>query len=163
MKILLIEDNQNHIDAAIAQLVGHELTIRKSWKELMEFTPDSHGYPEFISKPEIHIEVMKGFDMVLTDINIPGILDSDKSEPEAPIGMAIILRTAEAGVKYIGAITDKGHHNDALTKAFDMWCYHQKPFQIGDSKIIIRDDFMKSGDKGRQKDWSRMYDFLTQV
>lgn len=162
MKILLIEDNQSHIDAAIAQLVGHELTIYKSWKEFMGFPEDLSGYPKLIRDYEMHIEVMKGYDMVLTDINIPGILDTDKSQPEAPIGLSIILRAAEAGVKYIGSITDKGHHGDALTKTFDMWCYHQKPFQIGDSKVMIKDDFIKWEGENRLKDWKKMCDFLTQ-
>lgn len=171
MKILVIEDNQLHIDAAIAQLGEHDLTIFKSWREIMGYSLERGcGFSsQLIGDHEKQRKLFCEYDMVLTDINIPGTLDSDGSEPEAPIGLAIIIRMAEFGIKYIGAITDKGHHSDALTKTFDMWASYKKPFVLGGSKIMIKDSFMTYSppkNEGEKivwfKDWKKMYDFLTQ-
>lgn len=163
MNILLIEDNPVHIEAAKQDLVDHNLTIYTSWKNLLSF----YYVPavltsDYIYKPEEHKKALLEYDMILTDINFPGMLDMDGSEPLAPLGLIMVIRAAEAGVKYIAAISDKNHHADAIAKGLDLWMAYNKPFQIGSSTIAILGDgkFMKGHYQDRVKDWAGVLKFL---
>ena len=66
MKILLIEDNPLHVQAAIDQLSGHEITVFNNWKQFSNFG-DFNGCPS----AEKLLKFFKEYDMVLTDINMP--------------------------------------------------------------------------------------------
>lgn len=136
MKVLLIEDSSVHVQAALNQLSEHEITVFKSWKEFSNFG-DFNGYPS----AEKLLKFFQEYDMVLTDINIPGVLDNDCSEPEAPIGLVIVLSAIQSGVKYIGALTDANHHCDAISKTFCIW-NAPEPFQVGFSKVKIVEGFV---------------------
>ena len=150
MKILVIEDNKVHIDAATKQLTGHEITVVKSWKDML-------GLSDFILSREEHIKFFKGHDMVFTDINISGISDYNgetlnrdlKAYP--PMGLWVILRAIEFEIKYIASLTDSNHHTDALTKSLNNFGANQ-PFYIGKSKVILSAVY--------PKDWKKMFDYM---
>ena len=115
LKILVIEDGQENIDGAKEQLAEHEVTIMKSFTEFFNAYSCYTG-----RKSRDNQELLKklaGFDCVLTDINLPSPHDRE-GVVEGATGFAIVLRAIEAGVAYIGALTDANHHADVHSKAF---------------------------------------------
>ncbi len=174
MRILVVEDGKRHINAATQQLIGHEVVVCENWKDFMEYhwVPDAYK-SDLVYNREKHLEILRRYDVVLTDINIPGMLDLDGTEPESPLGLVIVLRALEAGVKYIGALSDGSHHKDAFIKSLDMWGGSANVFQIGESRVLIKgdcSDFMifeyegcnteENFGKGL-KNWEKMLDWLT--
>ena len=108
-KILVCDDDQRHLDAAVEQLSrGHELTCVDSYEEAIG-----------LLKPSTNIEVL------LSDLLMP-------AEPYAlgpqgmkflgtsiPIGLILALRAAKVGVPLIAVVTDANHHNHPMSAAVD--------------------------------------------
>lgn len=167
MKILVFEDTEKHIEAAKEQLKDHDLTIVSSWKEFIGYpdhTYDYHGALnyEFIEEPEKFLEHLGRFDVALLDVNVPGILDINNSEPEAAIGPIALIKALEAGVPYIALITDKDHHDDAVSNSFDLWLrYRGEPFMIGSSKLLLTSDLICWNSEDELiKNWSKAVEKL---
>ncbi|HBO16577.1 MAG: hypothetical protein UR69_C0002G0060 [Candidatus Moranbacteria bacterium GW2011_GWE2_35_2-] len=128
MKILIIEDNPIHQEAARKQLSDHDLTIMESFIDFFETFRDC-----WHDKPSMNLAE---FDIVLTDINLPSPHDEEVCV-EAATGLVIVLKALQYGVKKIGIITDANHHQDAIGKAFDLWMGSSNgaPFTVGDVMI----------------------------
>ncbi|MFH1162057.1 MAG: response regulator [Candidatus Jorgensenbacteria bacterium] len=168
MKILLVEDNEFHIEAAQDQLREHELTIIRSFNELYPWRRGWDG-------PERQGFTLSQYDAVLTDINLPSPVDTSSGlgNMEGPTGLLVMLKALESGVKYIGAITDVSHHSkDPIAKGLDMWIHAGKPIEAGNSRIFLEcynaccydsgdPNYEKWGGGKSRKNWGRLLRLLT--
>lgn len=125
MKVLVIEDNQKHIDAAKEQLAGHDLMVMTSFRDFFNCIKNGSL-------------LLTEYDAVLTDANLPSIIDNSPADPaDAPTGLIIALKALSDGVKYVGVITDANHHMDPVSKGFDFWLHKTKPSVIGQSRLFL--------------------------
>ncbi len=116
MKILVIDDNQLHLDAAVAQLgKNHEVICAQTFKygqELLGFTYE-HGKTTH----------KHDFDVVLCDLLMPApdqmSSRSGMGGQEMPIGMFLALIAAKNGAKYVGLLTDTNHHAHPASECLD--------------------------------------------
>lgn len=122
MKILVIDDSEKNQKSAEETLIGHELTIAKSFGEAMKALSDST------------------FDAVLTDMMMPmdrhkAIGDDRLFKPEEQVayGFVIALKAVSCGAKFVAMATDLNHHNDALSASLDEIPY--EPFSINGAKV----------------------------
>ena len=99
------------------------------------------------------------FDVVLTDVNLPGAIDKGRGESltaVGPIGLLVAMKAIQQGVKYIGVITDANHHEpNPISKGFDMFVGKRGFFVTGKSTIL-----MQNGEKGSARDWGGWFDWL---
>lgn len=129
LRILLVEDKNENIGAAMVMLADHELTLAKGYDEahkLLEVIPSSMEAP---------------FDVVLTDVMFPkGGNDCMNEEGKAlvrrqgdmPYGPVVALRALSVGVKRVGILTQGSHHSDPFVFAFD----NLKGFQAGEVRVV---------------------------
>lgn len=111
MKILVIDDSPIHQQAARQTLMGHALTIAKSYEEgFMLLAPIERGGMYVVSG-------MKGgvYDAVLSDLLMPAsgrMMESpSKFEgKEQPLGWALILRAVLNGATRAAIVSDAHHH-----------------------------------------------------
>jgi len=152
MKVLIVEDDPIHQEAAKEQLVDHDLIIMESFVEFFKTFNDCLG-----SKPKLDLS---SFDAVLTDINLPSPHDR-KGVEQAATGFVVALKAMQAGVKYIGIITDASHHDDAYGKALDLWI-HKPPFKAGGIAIWL--ECYNAGEYNEDnrlvKNWARLLNGL---
>lgn len=142
MKILVIDDNQSHLDAAKAQLSSFDLTTVGSYDEGQKLLQDPHD-----------------FDVVLVDLLLPA--SGDKQGPEGskfvgqemPIGIFLALLAAKNGAKRVAIHSDSDHHAhpaSACMNAFSRcsresngetyWSHDEqepRPFEVAGAKIIL--------------------------
>lgn len=108
MKILVIDDNQVHLDAAKAQLVGHELTLVATYDQGQELLRDAHD-----------------FEVVLADLLMPA--SSQQMAPkskglagqEMPVGIFLALLAAKNGARLVAVHSDSCHHSHPASACFD--------------------------------------------
>jgi len=137
LKILVIEDKKENIEAAKKQLAGHDLTIADSFDEAYKILQPKDSY---IDRNEDAVDPSE-FDVVLTDVMMPrssdgkhGICLSGKGQQLAdeqgdmPYGPILVLHALQAGIKNIGILTSGDHHSDPVILAFD----RLKGFKIGE-------------------------------
>ena len=152
MKVLIVEDDPIQQEAAKEQLVDHDLIIMESFVEFFKTFNDCLG-----SKSKLDLS---SFDAVLTDINLPSPHDR-KGVEQAATGFVVALKAMQAGVKYIGIITDASHHDDAYGKALDLWI-HKPPFKAGGIAIWL--ECYNAGEYNEDnrlvKNWARLLNGL---
>ncbi|MCX6787953.1 MAG: hypothetical protein NT108_02175 [Candidatus Kaiserbacteria bacterium] len=164
MRILVVEDNKKHREAAKKQLTEqHDVTIVKSFVIASELLLGNEGaareYQNLASVP---------FDAALLDLNMPAEKTASCSqvgEGEVPYGFILALRAVQCGVKYVGIITDANHHSGPLTAALDLICpayWHedgsQPVFRIDETRLVIAHAPFEEGDPtvAQAKDWGRL-------
>lgn len=142
MKILVVDDNRQHLAAAREQLEsGNDLVATESYEEAIA-----------LLTPDTDIEVL------LSDLLMP-------AEPyclgpqglkflghEIPIGFVLALRAAQVGVKHVAVITDASHHNHPMSAALDWIGRTPLPFSINGATVRIA--HAQLGADGR-KDWAQ--------
>jgi len=131
MKVLVIDDRQENIESAKKTLAGHELTLVSTTQEAFDilFAWGVRGEHD-------------GFDVVLTDINMPlgefsGYRDgsfvgqsgekadteiywqSKKGQLDLPVGITFALAAASLGA-LVGICSDRNHHRDWSTALLDL-------------------------------------------
>lgn len=164
MKVLVIEDNVIHSDAAKAQLSEHDLTVVNSY----DAGNKALGY----EKHE--------FDVVLVDLMLPASSEYQSSKgldfagQEMPVGVFLAIKAAMHGAKFVAVLTDTNHHDHPASACLDYFGRH-KPFMIGETKVIFTNDncfledfernlstYSKTGEKSIEaKDWARLFLWLT--
>ena len=123
MKILIIEGNPIHRQAAMQQLADHELIIMSTFTEFFKKIARDHKNA-----------FLPQFDMLLTDVNLPSFLGR-KNMGENATGFVIVIKGLEAGIKKIGILTEIEHH-DVCKKALELW-QDTELFAVGEIKICI--------------------------
>lgn len=116
MKILVMDDNQTHRNAANAQLEGHDVTIVDNFDAAVELICPE--YKDGAYHP-------RNWDIVLTDLLVPATRKAQGPEgeqhvgKEMPLGSIVVLIAQSHGVKKIGLLTDHNHHNHPASAALD--------------------------------------------
>ena len=125
MKILVLDGNELHRQAAVAQFSKHELTVVGSYIEA-----------ETVLK--------KGqFDVFLTDLFLPAPAKTTNPESskligaQMPIGTIIaLLATRQPEMRYVGILTAPYHHTDHPASA----CidpFNTVPIRVGVCKMLM--------------------------
>ena len=163
MKILVVEDNSLHQEAARILLAEHDVTVVESFTDFFDkVTGVQSNVPEHCVPPE---QDLASFDVVLTDVNLPS------HHGEAATGFVVALKALATGVKRIGIITDANHHRDSYGKALDLsfngvktkdkWGWGQR-IVVGDTRIAV-ECYHATTDIGNGRDgknWKRLLDIL---
>jgi len=144
MRILVIDDAQKHLDAALETLNGHNVTICSSYDEAMitelkEKYVDAEG--NTCSKWEEDAVKIPYWDAVLCDLLMPvGERTHGQSKrrcvgEEMPLGFCLALTAAIRGAKYVAIATDTNHHDHPASAMLDTLDGHI--FQIDGAKVIM--------------------------
>lgn len=164
MKILVVEDNPLHQEAARILLAEHDVTIVGSFVDFYKMvTPIRSSDPKDNKPAELDLA---SFDVVLTDVNLPS-----HHSAEAATGFVVALQVLAAGVKRVGIITDANHHRDSYGRAFDLdftgckvsdrigW---GKRIVVGDARIAVECYHATTDIGGGRygKNWKRLLDIL---
>lgn len=139
MKILIVEDNPRHQEAARNQLKDHEISIVDNWPKARDLLEEG------------------GFEAVLSDLMLPSTHEmlSDEAEKKFPLGTLMPLGFIVAlhacliqGMKYVAVISDSDHHSDPISAGLDFTgndCYlhdvenwgHDKPEPMSTAAYTI--------------------------
>lgn len=109
MRILVIDDKQEHIKSACETLSDHDVVTANSISQAWNILDDEES-----------------FDAVLTDLHLPrgdwsGAVSFRQIEDveELPAGLVFALRAVNEGVRTV-IYTDKHHHNDWICGLLDL-------------------------------------------
>lgn len=178
MKILVIDDNVIHQDAAKAQLKDHETTVVGTYDAGQEL-----------------LKVQHEFDAVLVDLLMPASRQQQGGAgmrfmgQEMPVGIFLALLAAKNGAKYVAVLTDVDHHSHPASACFDAFNRegenHPTPFTIEGAKVLLSNtrnwlkacycedlskfmdwkDYFKDKEKAKQitvraKDWRTLLNYI---
>lgn len=107
MKIIVIDDKQKHLDAAIQTLIGHDVTICSTYDDALELLEGQY------------------WDAVLCDLLMPAGRDAQGPKgkkyvgKEMPVGWSLALFAARRGAKYVAVISDMNHHDHPASAMID--------------------------------------------
>lgn len=136
MKILVVDDNQINLNAAAAQLAGHDLILVDDYEKAQYLI---NGSPW--SKTE-----KESFDAVLVDLLMPatGLGSVSDDNPlvgrEMPVGVFLALLAIKNNVKYVAVFTDSNHHDHPASTCFDAinnYSSSPRPITIGKSYLAM--------------------------
>lgn len=171
MKILVIDDNKDNREAAMAQLGDHETTVVGSYDDGQELVQEKHE-----------------FEAVLVDLLMPASGQSiGRNEhlvgQEMPVGIFLALLAAKNGAKYVAVFTDSDHHSHPASACFDAFNereYYPTPFMVEGAKVILSNarswvshfrpedlakamsyEETKNNPSVRAKNWRMLLDYLT--
>lgn len=108
MKILVVDDKSVHLDAAKAQLGGHDLVLADTYDQGQKLLQDTHG-----------------FDVVLVDLLMPASRQQQGPDgakfvgQEMPVGIFLALLAAKNGAKLVAVHSDSCHHSHPASACFD--------------------------------------------
>jgi CheY-like chemotaxis protein len=113
MKILVIDDSEVNLKAAVAQLGSeHEVVTERSAKEARYLLGwEGFGGGETANKHE--------FEVVLCDLLMPSPGSACRQVVEMDTGIYLAITAARNGAKYVGLLTDKGHHDHPASDCLD--------------------------------------------
>lgn len=115
MKILVIDDNALHLEAAKAQLKDHDVTVAQTYDDGQTQLGFTHIYGQ-----ATHCHT---FEVVLVDLLMPASAQmcsrSSHVGKELPVGIFLGLLAAKNGAKYVGVFTDSDHHSHPASACFD--------------------------------------------
>jgi CheY-like chemotaxis protein len=127
MKILVLDDNAIHREAAIAQLAEHDLTVVSTYDEAQELILSEHE-----------------FDVLLADLLMPPSLQAQgerhRWRDEMPVGIFIALLASIRGFKYVAVFSDSNHHQHPASACFDAFNEGEgwpTPFMVNGAKVVL--------------------------
>lgn len=171
MKILVIDDNEIHRNAAKVQLREHDLTVVSTYDEGNSLLKESHP-----------------FEVVFTDLLLPAsnyLQSSDKFVgKEMMVGLFLALLAAINGAKYVAVFTDKDHHHHPGAACFREFNKERGgfpvPFKVAGAEMVLCSRWVREFEKedlskpakwdefdetkiARAKDWGTLLDYITEV
>ena len=179
MRVLVIEDNQVHIDAAKKHLAGDDNTICSLYREAEKVLAGAEYGCNYAENAEFP------FDAVLTDLFLPPspigtvtVLQYEEDEEQAiardlskaiekfgeeiPYGLVIALASMRRGVP-VAIVSDANHHGHPISWALDLVVSHeQKRLLFGTSPFLTMEGcyVVERIDGQRVKRWDKMLDLL---
>jgi CheY-like chemotaxis protein len=139
MKILVIDDNGQHLAAAIRQLGSeHELHTAQSYKAGQYKLGFSYTYGQTTGT--------HSFDVVLCDLLMPAPSEMSRRSgmggQEMPVGMFLATLAAINGAKYVGLLTDTNHHDHPASECLDAFHGDHGPriFNIAGAQVVLVND-----------------------
>jgi CheY-like chemotaxis protein len=154
LEILIVEDNERHIQIALEELEGHNVTIAKTYREAARMLGVA------CDGGECQEDMAKQFDMLLTDLFIPY---SDRQEGPChvtteprPLGTYLMLMGVARKIPYIALVTDTNHHaceEGAAVDGLQAMTYDGLTQQMGKSRVVFGGgyDFVSAGKKDYAK------------
>jgi len=157
MKILVVEDNAIHQEAARAQLSkGNDLTVVDKYEEAEKLIQDM------------------SFDAVLVDLMLPASGRALRPEAknlfagkEMPIGIFLALLAAKNGAKFIAVLSDSSHHDHPASAALDFFnqegCENPTIMMVGEAKMILTNNqswlgCFKKSNMAKDVGWKKKHD-----
>jgi CheY-like chemotaxis protein len=135
VKILVVEDKQENIEAAIEQLQGHDVDI----------ATDYHTASRKIMGKFRQTEPT--YDVVITDLFIPyttkdwgPVLDKNRCDASPKsFGYNLLLLAVAQQIPHIGLLTDTNHHQNVESAAIDELDFmaNQGKLKIGQSDVVV--------------------------
>ena len=134
MKILVIDDNPLHREAAKAQLTEHDLIVVEGYDE---------GLKLILNETRDGIQRERNpheFEVVLVDLLMPASSEQQGQRgekfvgQEMPVGIFLALLAANNGAKYVGLITDTDHHSHPASACID---HFRRSINIGSTKTFF--------------------------
>jgi len=137
MKILVIDDNRLHLDAAVAQLSGHEVTTVQTYDEAQRLLSG----PMMLGRPTKN---RHNYDVVLVDLLMPA--SKQRMHPrskhlagqEMPVGIFLALLAAKNGAKHVALLTDINHHFHPASACLD--AFGDVVFTVERAKLLLSND-----------------------
>ncbi len=123
MKILVVDDTREQLDAARAQLQGHELMLVDSYDEAVHLFPGGKLSKEWTADDEeSSVFDSSVFDVALLDLLMPV---SDTAQVAGDLfagslmayGFPLLFRAVRAGIPMVGIITELNHHHHPMSEA----------------------------------------------
>lgn len=151
MKILVVDDNPKHRKAAEVLAAEHEVTTLDSYEPAIKL-----------------LQSGTDIDVLLSDLLMPaeeyalGGEGMNYLGHEIPIGFVLMLRAAQAGVKFAAVVTDTNHHCHPMSAAIDWinpayWSGDGETcMQINNTKTMVAHAPLKDG----VKDWATVLKML---
>jgi CheY-like chemotaxis protein len=127
MRILVIDDKQDNLDAAVQQLQGHEVITVSSYDEAEKYIAGSLEHIGDNGRwKQVHTEegerINHTLDVILTDLFLPasktGVSNYNGTE-EVPYGLVISMTAQRLGIP-VAIVTDTNHHAHPILWAMDM-------------------------------------------
>jgi len=148
MKVLVLDDNPVHQEAAKSQFSGCKLAVASSYE-----------------MAEMWIKNCQ-FDAVLLDLMIPapgrtmGKKGMAFAGQEMPIGIFLVLLALKQGARKIGLLTDTNHHDHPASACVDV--FQSQSFPVGDVKIIVSNSYrhLNTESGQRVKNWKQLLEEL---
>ena len=177
MKILVVDDNRENLEAAVQQLSDeHEVETASSFVEAARRLNGRHVSVGDYGKLEEFGPVE--FDAVLLDLFMPGEPTGAYGSygnvtfvKDVPYGFVLALRALQCGVKFVAIATDTNHHTGELPSALDLVVFpwpgneegHPMPFfQFGEGRLLVVEAPNTDRYDGRgPKDWARVLRWVT--
>ena len=161
-RILVVENSEQHIEAARKQLGQYELAIVSDYRAFLEKVIGTRvqkyimGYPDSI---ELAIGFPKNpnYDAVLTDMNFP----EKPGSHENALGYAVAMMCAAAKVPLVGIVSATNHHMGPLAEGLAKLKHLDSKglFQVGDTRIMYFDDD-DLDTRNQPKRWDKALEYL---
>ncbi|MCX6761523.1 MAG: response regulator [Candidatus Moranbacteria bacterium] len=158
LKILVVDDNQKHLDSALATLKDHNVTICNNYDEAVNLLEGQYVDPKGKScySFEEGAKALPYWDAVLCDLLMPA--GENEQGPrgmryvgqEMPVGWALALSAAFKGAKYVAVVTDMNHHNHPASALLDG--LKGKVIKVEGAKVLMTNNPRFIG-VGGAKDW----------
>lgn len=169
MKILVIDDMQVHLAAALQTLAGHDVTVCGSHEEAYQLLGTQYASNRKALQEQYEREGMDGYDAyqkaqaetklpywdaVLSDLLMPaGSMDQGNKGmeyvgKEMAVGWSLALLAARMGAKYVAVVTDMNHHNHPASAMLD--AFNRHIFSIDGAKVLMTNSVQKVGITGTE-------------
>jgi CheY-like chemotaxis protein len=170
MKILVIDDTKNHLDAALQVLEGHEVTVCSGYDEALKLLEVKYNEAERSKRQKAYEDQGLGWtasykrangetrlpywDAVLCDLLMPAGKDAQGTKgyeyvgKETLAGWSLALLAAKRGAKYAAVATDMNHHNHPGSAMLDRLDGHL--FEIDGAKMLLTNHVGMVGIKGTE-------------
>ncbi|MCX6793216.1 MAG: response regulator [Candidatus Falkowbacteria bacterium] len=138
MKILIIDDNNDNLEAAKKLLTDHEVITANSYEAAEELLI---GDDHFSRRKDSNVPV-ENFDLVITDLFMPasptGLGDKSMAGQETPYGFVLALLCLRLGINKIAIMTDSNHHKNPISWALDnLGGNDSKPFKVNETTMLF--------------------------
>lgn len=164
MRILVVDDTQRHLDAAMQQLSGPdtEVVTLRTYSEAFKRLASTRWDTE----KKGYVPNEEKFDVVLTDLLMPaerGIAqDARYAGLDFPVGLMLMVRAVQAGVTLIAVVSARNHHMHPAADAMDFISsdgWHDgkplpptSPIKMNASWVLVTN--APQSQDGWSKDWS---------
>lgn len=160
MRILVIDDTQENLDAAIEQLKEHEVITVASFTEAHKLLGNNKRNDDTGPDGKPYVRWNEGtteFDVVLTDLFMPAASDggnTEKAGETTPYGLVFAMAAIRRCVPMVAIVTKGNHHSEPMLWALDLlgleFTDEIKPYKIGNTMFACCNHTSNK----KPKDWA---------
>ncbi len=164
-RILVVEDTEQHIQAAREQLGEYELTMVGDFERFLDAVKGTcFDAPNNRMKRNYNFPEDPKFDAVLSDMNFPMNVKDLYSGYNSPgvLGYAVGMICSQASIPLVGIVSATNHHEGSVAGSL-MYLkatrHADRIFQVGDTRIMYFDDD-SFGTRDQPKRWDKALECL---